>query len=185
MNKFKELVESFTEVNYPKVTRGEHSYTQSREFIEEEISRLLEMYRSLTSVDQKARLIRDGIDMYLRRYHDYAIQGNIGSHYRQVGIDRLECDFEHIIPQSKIRDLLIQNKLSIRQAMNPPTCLIERRHHVTLKQEGWGSKTPSIWHFFDRYTLVFDEKFETFNGQPIEDLHNWTLEEHYKFFNIN
>lgn len=184
MSNLKELVESFNEVNYPRVTRDDQAYVQSREFIEEEISRLLEMYRSLTALDQKARLIRDGIDMYLRRYHGYAIEGYIKAHYRQVGVNPEDCDFEHVIPQSKIRDLLIQNKLSIKQAMNPPTCLIDKQHHITLKQEGWGSKTPSIWHFFDRYTQVFNASFETFNGQPIEDLHNWTLEEHYKFFDI-
>lgn len=184
MNNFKDLIESFEEFNYPRVTRGPRSYELSEEFIFAEIERLLSMYKELTTVDQRARLIRDGIDMYLRRYHGYAVEGSIGSHYREVGVSSSLCDFEHVIPQAKIRDLLIKEKLTIRQAMNPPTCLIHKQNHIALKQAGWASKTPSIWHFFDRYTGVFTAQFETHNGQLITNPHDWTLETHYNYFGI-
>jgi len=180
----KEQIESFQEVRYPKVTRNDRSYKQTEEFVTQEVTRLLDMYRAMDVLDQRARLIRDCIDFLLRRAHGYNIEGNIGSHYRQVGVSASACDFEHVIPQAKIRDLLIQGKLSVRQAMNPPTCLIDKELHKQLKEEGWASRTPSIWHFWRRYTQVFDASYETFNGQPITDTEAWTLEKHYDFFHI-
>ena len=80
--------------------------------------------------------------------------------------------------------MLIQNKLTITQAMNVPTCLIHKDLHKELKQAGWDSKTPSVWHFFDRYTTVFQAEFETHNGQPIADPHEWTLDKHYEFVGV-
>lgn len=182
----KEAVEGFEEINYRQVMveRNEEAYRITEEFIASEVKRYVEMYRNLTTLDQRARLIRDMIDLLLRRGHGYCIEGSIGSHYRQVGVDVTACIFEHMIPQSRIRDLLIQDRISIRQAMNPPTCLISKENDSMLSKSGFNNKTPSYWHFFDRYTGVFDAEYETFNGQSIADPHGWTLGQHYKFFNI-
>jgi hypothetical protein len=182
----KEAVEGFEEINYRQVMveRNKEAYRITEEFIASEVKRYVEMYRNLTTLDQRARLIRDMIDLLLRRGHGYCIEGNIGSHYRQVGVDVTACIFEHMIPQSRIRDLLIQDRISIRQAMNPPTCLISKENDSMLSKSGFNNKTPSYWHFFDRYTGVFDAEYETFNGQSISDPHKWTLGQHYKFFNI-
>lgn len=182
-----EAVEGFEEINYRQVMveRNEDSYAITREFIASEVERLVEMYQGLTVLDQRARLIRDGIDLYLRRGHGYIIEGSIGAHYREIGVPAEDCDFEHVIPQSRIRDLLIQGRITIEQAMNPPTALISKDNHARLSKSGLGNKTPNYWHFFDRYSKVLaNSQFETFNGQPIEDLHAWTLGKHYKFFGI-
>lgn len=186
LDQLKEAVESFEEINYRQVMveRNEDSYRITEDFIQTEVERLVHMYRNLTVLDQRARLIRDGIDLYLRRGHGYNIEGSIGSHYRQVGVDVTSCIFEHMIPQSRIRDLLIQDRITIRQAMNPPTCLISKENDSMLSKSGFNNKTPSYWHFFDRYTGVFEAEYETFNGQSISDPHAWTLGQHYKFFNI-
>lgn len=186
-DQLKEAVEGFEEINYRQVMveRNEDAYRITEEFICGEVSRLVEMYRNLTVLDQRARLIRDGIDLYLRRGHGYCIEGSIGSHYREVGVDVGNCIFEHMIPQSRIRDLLIQDRISIKQAMNPPTCLISKEHDVMLSKSGFNNKTPSYWNFFDRYTKVFSAQYETFNGQEIADPHNWTLAKHYEFFGVN
>ena len=182
----KEAVEGFEEINYRQVMveRNEDAYRITEEFIASEVKRYVEMYRNLTTLDQRARLIRDMIDLLLRRSHGYCIEGSIGSHYRQVGVDVDNCIFEHMIPQSRIRDLLIQDRVSIKQAMNPPTCLISKENDALLSKSGFNNKTPSYWHFFDRYTNVFTASYETFNGQPITNPHEWTLGEHYKFFGI-
>jgi len=182
----KEAVEGFEEINYRQVMveRNEEAYRITEEFIASEVKRYVDMYRNLTTLDQRARLIRDMIDLLLRRGHGYCIEGSIGSHYRQVGVDIDNCIFEHMIPQSRIRDLLIQDRISIRQAMNPPTCLISKENDALLSKSGYNNKTPSYWHFFDRYTNVFTANYETFNGQAITNPHEWTLGEHYKFFGI-
>lgn len=183
----KEAVEGFEETNYRQVMveRNQEAYRITEDFIKTEVKRYVEMYRSLTTLDQRARLIRDMIDLLLRRGHEYSIGGSIGSHYRESGVDTKNCIFEHMIPQSRIRDLLIQDCISIKQAMNPPTCLISKEHDKQLSESGFNSKTPSYWNFFDRYTKVFDAQYETFNGQEILDPHNWTLGKHYEFFGIN
>lgn len=179
-----DLLEGFQEVNYPKVKRNQQAYDQTDEFIEAEVARLLEMYRGLTTLDQRARLIRDGLDLYLRRGHGYSIEGNIGAHYRQIGVRVEDCDFEHMIPQAKIRDALIQGRLTIRQAMNPPTCWLHRDLHQQLKQAGWASRTPSLWYFFRRYGVVFQAEYETFNGTRIHNPDEWSFADHCRFFNI-
>lgn len=186
LDQLKQAVEGFEEINYRQVMveRNEESYRITEEFIKTEVERLVDMYKNLTVLDQRARLIRDGIDLYLRRGHGYNIEGSIGSHYREVGVDKNDCIFEHMIPQSRIRDLLIQDRISIRQAMNPPTCLISKEHDALLSKSGFNNKTPSYWHFFDRYTGVFTANYETFNGQTIVTPHDWTLGKHYTFFGI-
>jgi len=186
-DQLKESVEDFEEINYRQVMveRNEDAYRITEEFVRGEVIRLVDMYRNLTVLDQRARLIRDGIDLYLRRGHGYTIEGSIGSHYREVDVDVTNCIFEHMIPQSRIRDLLIQDRISIKQAMNPPTCLISKEHDAQLSKSGFNNKTPSYWNFFDRYTGVFSAQYETFNGQAIEDPHTWTLGKHYEFFGVN
>jgi hypothetical protein len=187
IDQLKESVEGFEEINYRQVMveRNQDAYRITEEFVRGEVSRLVEMYKNLTVLDQRARLIRDGIDLYLRRGHGYTIEGSIGSHYREVGVDLANCIFEHMIPQSRIRDLLIQDRISIKQAMNPPTCLISKEHDARLSKSGFNNKTPSYWNFFDRYTGVFSAQYETFNGQAIVDPHMWTLGKHYEFFGVN
>lgn len=184
LQQLEEDVKGFNTINYPRVTRGKKSYIQTEARCKEEIGRYIALYHSLKAVDQDARLIRDGIDFWLRRYHKYAIEGNIVSHYRQVGVTTQLCDFEHVIPQSIIRDMLIGGVLTVNQAMNPPTCALSKKNHILLRQSGLTKRTPSAWHFFDRYTKIFEADFETFNGQPISNLHDWTLAEHYKFFSV-
>lgn len=186
LDQLKDAVEGFEEINYRQVMveRNEDAYRITDEFIRAEVARLVDMYRNLSVLDQRARLIRDGIDLYLRRGHGYTIEGKIGSHYREIGVDVNNCIFEHMIPQSRIRDLLIQDRISLKQAMNPPTCLISKTHDVELSKSGYNNKTPSYWHFFDRYTRVFDAQYETFNGQAIADPHNWNLGQHYVFFGV-
>lgn len=186
MHRLKEAVQGFEEINYRQVMveRNNESYLLTKKVVSEEVQRLLEMYRELKVLDQRARIIRDSIDLYLRGGHKYCIEGSIGSHYREIGVNPDNCIFEHMIPQARIRDLLIQDRISIDLAMNPPTCLISKENDALLRKSGFSNKTPSYWHFFDRYTGVFDAKFETFNGRFITDPHNWTLEDHYKFFGI-
>ena len=183
MSNLKTLVESFTKRSYKKVQRNDKAYKHTADITTSELSRLLDMYRGFIDDDQTARLIRDSIDHWIRRYHDYVIRGSIGSHYVADGIVKGNTIFEHIIPASIVRDMLIEGKLSINQALNAPTCLISKVDDVILRQSGLGSSSPDNWHFFDRYS-VLNTTFKTYNGQTITNLHDWTLEKHFAFFNI-
>lgn len=165
------------------VKRNDEAYAKCLEFTQSELTRLLTMYSSMLEEDMTARLIRDSIDHHIRRYHGYAIEGSIGSHYREVGVVEKDSIFEHIIPASSVRDMLIEGRLTIKQALNTPTCLIKKSSDRKLTENGLVKSSPNNWKFFSRYA-VMNAEFVTFNGQSISNLNEWTLEEHYKFFGI-
>lgn len=178
------LVESFSPVSYSRVQRGEQSYRESLAITVSELDRLVSMYKNQTTADQTARLIRDSIDHWIRRYHGYAIEGSIGAHYREIGVDPKRCVFEHVIPAAKVRDMLLQGILTVPQALNTPTCLISVRNDEILREEGHVSSSPDYWHFFDRYAVFDDARFTTYNGEEITDPHAWTLEKHFQYFDV-
>lgn len=179
------------------VKRDEKAYLACTETTTAELERLVDLYNTTVfEEDMRARLLRDSIDHHLRRYHKYAIQGRIKSHYNQRGVSMKAKDviFEHVIPAGQVRDLLIQGKLSIVQALNVPTCRVSRHSNQLLNNRGMHDRNGDPWHFFRRYkngmadlnengNTVFPE-FETFNGQIIQDLDTWTLRDHFNFFGI-
>jgi hypothetical protein len=144
------------------------------------LAEILEIYRTSTNDQQTLRLVRDDMDNLLRRYHGYAIKENIGAHYREVGVDA-SADFEHLIPAARIRDMMIAGVFTIDQALNCPTVTLSRAKHHALKEAGWASHTPDVWHPFRRYTQVFEAEFQTHDGRSV-DTETWTLADHYKYF---
>ena len=183
MSNLRQLIESFRKRAYKKVQRNEQSYKQTHDYISSELARKLEMYRACIEENQTARLIRDDMDHLIRRYHGYSIEGNFGGHYRQFGVDEKNCVFEHIIPATNVLAMLIEDRLTINQALNTPTCLITKPDDVILRESGMGSSSPDNWNFFKRYK-VLNSKFRTYNGQVIENLDTFTLEDHFKLFGI-
>jgi hypothetical protein len=170
------------------VKRNDKAYSQALSTVTEELDRLLVMYRTTVfDDDMRARLLRDMIDFLLRRYHKYAIQGKIKSHYHQKGVSLKPEDtiFEHVIPAATVRDKLIEGTLSINQALNVPTCRIARGTDLAIRRLGLHDNTPDGWCFFKRYNLaVADIEIETYNGQPVTNLDTWTLEDHFNFFGV-
>jgi hypothetical protein len=166
------------------VKRNDESYKQCLEFTKSELERLLKMYKGMLEEDMTARLIRDSIDHHIRRYHEYAVKGNIGSHYREVGVIESQSIFEHVIPASSVRDMLIEQRLTINQALNTPTCLIKRSQDIKLRQHGLSNTSPNNWNFFQRYR-VLDSQFTTNIGTPITDLETWSLKDHNDYFRID
>lgn len=136
MSNLQKLVEGFTPVTYSRVQRGDKAYKETYELTVSELERLVKEYKKLQQVGQTARLIRDSIDHWIRRYHGYAIEGSIGAHYKEVGVDLGNCVFEHVIPAAKVRDMLLQGILTVKQALNTPTCLISKRNDEILREEG-------------------------------------------------
>ena len=184
MSTLQELVESFKEKGYKRVQRNADAYQLCEDFTTSELERYLDMYRNTVFADDmRARLIRDAIDHHLRRYHKYAIQGNIGSHYREAGVVDSDSTFEHVLPASSVRDMLIGGALTIKQALNAPTCLVKRSSDKILTGNGLVSSSPDNWFFFRRYE-VLQSQFNSYNGQAITDMANWTLKDHFDLFGI-
>jgi hypothetical protein len=183
MKTLMERVSGFAQKKPKPVKRGGASYDASYNFCKSEIEQLVERYKKLTVEDQTARMIRDVIDFLLRRYHGYAIKENFGAHYREVGLSRdTAVHFEHVLPASVARDLLLVERLTIDEALNIPTCRLSAANHERLSDLKLGSATPDIYWFWQRYQAL-DIAVETHDGTAV-DVESWNLDSHYQYFSI-
>jgi hypothetical protein len=177
----KESLQQFTAPVYGKTQRSPATYKTVAQHCTNHLQRLVDEYRAVRNDQQLLREIRNDIDYYLRRYHEYCIkQHSMGAHYHEVGADA-ETDFEHLIPAARIRDLLLASVISVEQALNAPTVKLSRVKHAQLREAGWASHTPDMWLPFRRYSQVFSAQFETHNGTVV-DPESWTLEQHFDYF---
>jgi len=178
----KESLERFIAPVYGKTQRTPDTYRTVAAHCKQHIERLVAEYHEVENDQQLLREIRNDIDYYLRRYHEYCIQQRDGmlAHYHEIGADD-DCDFEHLIPAARIRDLLLAQTITVEQALNAPTVRLSRTKHRALKDAGWASKTPNMWLPFERYTNVFAASYQTHDGTAIDPL-TWTLEKHYNYF---
>lgn len=183
MNHLRSLVEGYQQKHYRRVPRNDISYNLTDNYISAELSRKIAMYQEQFEENQTARLIRDDIDNLLRRRHGYCVEGSIGGHYREIGAPDKGSVFEHVIPISSVRDMLIESRLTIKQALNTPVCLVKKTSDKLLNGTGLASTSPNNYFFFQRYA-VLNAKIKTYNGQLIENLDTWSLQDHYDFFGI-
>lgn len=177
-----ESLEQFVAPVYGKTRRTAETYQTVASYCTRNLTRLIAEYNSIENNQQLMRETRNDIDTYLRRYHEYCIKQRDGmiAHYHEVNADD-DCDFEHLIPAARIRDLLLAGTINIEQALNAPTVRLSRTKHILLKEAGWSSTTPNMWLPFLRYTQVFSAQFETHDGTAI-DPNTWTLQNHYHYF---
>lgn len=182
MSMLKESLQQFTAPVYGKTQRSAATYKTVAQHCTNHLTRLVDEYKAVRNDQQLLRELRNDIDEKLRRYHEYCIKqrDSMGAHYHEQGADA-ETDFEHLIPAARIRDLLLAGVITVEQALNAPTVKLSRVKHAQLKDAGWASHTPDMWLPFRRYSQVFEAKFETHDGTPI-DPETWTLEQHFEYF---
>lgn len=175
----KEALEQFAQPVYVRTKRSIESYAATAAYVTASLDRLVELYRNTKNDEQTYRLIRDDIDNALRRYHQYCIKENFGAHYVERGLEGNGI-FEHMVPASTIRDLLIAQVITPKQACNMPTCRLSVEKDVKLREAGWASKTPDIYCFWKRYEYSFDTDgvFETHDGVAVNTA--MTLDDHFK-----
>lgn len=178
----KESLEQFTAPVYGKTKRTPETYKTVATRCKNQLVEFINEYQSVKNDQQLLREIRNDIDEKIRRYHEYCIKqrDNMAAHYHEQGADK-DTDFEHLIPLGRIRDLLLAGSITIEQALNAPTVTLSRAKHAMLKDTGWSSKTPNMWLPFERYTNVFDAKYQTHDGTTVDPA-TWTLEKHYEYF---
>ena len=179
----KESLDQFIAPVYGKTKRTAETYQTVARRCLTKITELLSEYKTIRNDQQLLREIRNDIDYYLRRYHEYCIKQRDGmqAHYHEIGADN-ETDFEHLIPAARIRDLMLAGVLTVEQALNAPTVRLSRSKHKMLGEAGWSSSTPNMWLPFKRYSQVFTAEFQTHDGTAI-DPETWTLERHFEYFN--
>ena len=178
----KESLDQFTAPVYIRTKRTAETYKTVAVHCRSHLDRLVGEYYMVRNDQQWLREIRNDIDYYLRRYHEYCIEQRDGmkAHYHEIGADD-ECDFEHLIPASRIRDLLLAGAITTEMALNAPTVQLSRAKHMMLKDAGWASKTPDMWLPFTRYTNVFTAEYQTHDGTIIDPV-TWSLEQHFDYF---
>lgn len=177
----KDQLAKFKQVRYVPIKRSGATYVQTYNWAKEKINRAVTQLRLYPIQDQSARLMRDEIDFYLKRCHDYCIKERIGAHYREVGVPKKQCDFEHVLPKALTRELLIYNLLTVDEALNVPTCLLSKDKHRLINKVNV-STTPDIWDFWQRYrNNLPDLKIETYDRNTV-NLSDWDLNTHYNYF---
>lgn len=182
MTSLQESIASFIAPVYGKTARTGSTYKTVSSHCTQHLIGLVKEYHQVSNDQQLLREIRNDIDYYLRRYHEYCIKQRDGmlAHYHEVNAEA-DCDFEHLIPAARIRDLLLAGAISVEQALNAPTVRLSRSKHMALKEAGWASHTPDMWLPFSRYSNVFQAEYTTFDGTTIDPA-QWTLEDHYNYF---
>ena len=177
----REALENFTAPVYTKTKRSTESYAATAAYVTANLKRLVELYRGTKNDEQTYRLIHDDIDNALRRYHQYCIKENFGAHYIERGLEGNGI-FEHMVPASRIRDLLLAEVITPVQACNMPTCRLSKERDDKLREAGWASKTPDIYNFWKRYEYSFDivDVFTTWDDQLVNT--NMTLDDHFNMF---
>ena len=174
-----EKLTKWVKVSYRKVRRNEQTYRATEEFFTAEISRLVKAYPACPDI-QSQRLIRDSIDFCLRRAHNYSIREKIGAHYTQVGLQG-ERTFEHLVPAAAIRDLLLNDVMPVRYALNAPTVLLSSSNDGKLRRAGLVSSSGNLFYPFKRYLSAgIEDQFETSKGDRITNLDAWSLRDHYE-----
>lgn len=177
----KESIANFREPVYVRVQRSAETYTATAGYVQSNLARLVELYRMTKNDQQTLRLIRDDIDNALRRYHEYCIKQNFGAHYIDPDLEGNGI-FEHMVPASTIRDLLLHSVITPAQACNMPTCRLSKHKDDLLREAGWASKTPDIYHFWLRYSNCFDlAGFTTYDGVAVDPA-SWNLDKHFEYF---
>lgn len=177
----KEAIENFRPPVYVRTKRSPESYRATETYVQKKLAVLAEEYKATRNDEQTARLIRDDIDNALRRYHQYCIKENIGAHYVEVGLEGNGI-FEHMIPASTVRDMLIAGIITPQQACNVPTCKLSKQRDDMLRENGWVSKTPDIYNFWKRYEYCFETAnvFTTWDGHEVDTA--MTLDDHFARF---
>jgi hypothetical protein len=87
-----------------------------------------------------------------------------------------------MVPNSTVRDLLLNGVITPTQACNMPTARISVAKDTLLREKGWASRTPDIYNFWKRYEYCFDvtNLFETYDGILVNPA--MTLDDHFERF---
>ena len=186
LEQLRESIQGFQPSDYGRVARSGETYVMTERFTRRVVMMAVRMYRRMERLDQTARLLRDLAEWALRRYHGYAIKerlGKPGAHYRDASIaiyEKRGLVFEHVIPVRYLLNALIQDRITVELAMNPPTCILRKQDDSRLEDLGLGDSTPDPWQFWQRYQdLRID--IVTHDGTPVDQV-TWNLGTHYRYF---
>lgn len=176
-------LKNWNNIEYEKVRRTETIYDETENYIREKLNSLVDEYSSLGSLQEK-RLCRDLIDYSLRRFHQYSVQQRFKAFYfESPQPDRIV--FEHIIPASTLRDLLLDKQIDVHHALYPPIANISRNNDQKLREAGLVSINGNLYYPFKRYVtsgiFASSKIVDCFDNEI--DPNSFTLSDHYNYIN--
>ena len=172
--------------NYGKVKRSGLTESVTTQWAREVITAKLEEYNKIEILDQRAKLTRDEIEYALRRQNEYCFKDLRQTHYRDASIkphEKKNLIFEHMIPIRLLIAGLIQGKIPLELALDPPTCLIRVESDRLLRTAKVHDTIKDAWNFWSRYEILNDIQFVTVSKDPV-DVNTWDLGTHCTYFNI-
>ena len=104
-----------------------------------------------------------------------------GAHYRALDIEK--GHLEHVIPQNKIINAYLHDKISAEVVLQMPLCMIDDGDKHILETD-W--QHGATWEYpFKRYQLAgFNKTIKSVRGDVI-DFETYTLEDHFKMIGYN
>ena len=175
-------VSKFTTPKYPKTKRSLDQIVAKTAMAQELVAHFRDRYTGLADHEDR-RFLRDLIDFQMRRYQGYAVEAEMGAHYRtSQSATSTRVIFEHVLPLCRGRDMLIGGQLAPLQALHIPTCLVTPEQDKLITKAGRVSHSDDYWLIFSRYDC-FQDVIMTHDGMVI-DPSKWTLADHYKYFKI-
>ena len=105
----------------------------------------------------------------------------MGYHYKAVGIKGKQ-HLEHVIPQNKIINAYLHDKLSARWVLQMPLCLIDDADKHILEGD-W--QQAGNWEYpFRRYKLAgYTKTIRDVRGKVV-DLETYTIQDHFKMLGV-
>jgi hypothetical protein len=155
----------------------------SMEFLKKEIERQKNMLNNrelhgnqrFEALKQMNRNIRRAQEVYSEL---------VGSHYVEKHDLDGERVLEHVIPQNLLTDAYLENHLEFQQIIAMPMVDLSAGSDQMLKRAGLATTNNNWWQPFRRYEMAgIESRIYTTSGQQI-DLHNWTLEDHFKIYSL-
>jgi len=174
-------LKNWESIPFKKVTKSQTTYEETEKYISNKLKVFINEYSSLSSLQEK-RLCRDLIDYSLRRFHQYSIQHRFKAFYFENPQPDKKV-FEHIIPASMLRNLLLDDKIDVSHALYPPIASISKDNDKKLRNAGLTKFNNDLWHPFKRYGLcgIFSSsKIVDHFGNEI-DPNSFTLSDHYSY----
>ena len=179
-------LKNWESITYNRITRSPTTYDETENYIKEKLKSLVSEYKSLVSPQEK-RLCRDLIDASLRRFHQYSIKERLKAFYFESPQPETPDNliFEHIIPASTLRDLLLTEKIDIPHALYPPVARISKINDKKINKKGLVSSNNDLLHPFKRYAtsgiFASSKIVDCFDNEIIPQ--NYTLNDHYNYVN--
>ena len=150
----------------------------------EELSRYIDNLKTSLFSDSWSQLtkkhIKTSMVLYIRQMQKQLAP--MGAHYRAVDIKGKQ-HLEHVIPQNKIVNAYLHDKITSELMLQMPLCLIADEDKHLLEGE-W--QLTGDWNYpFRRYKLAgFNKKIKDVSGKFI-DLDSYSIQDHFDMLGVS